>query len=89
MCVCKQDISSREAWTDLIFSMWVYHIEYKNPIVFGVGQRSFGVNSGQIVKTMISQEWKLGQLSYLVYHIEYKSLLFLVEVKCHLGSSDF
>ena len=36
------------------------------------------------VLNTISQEGKLGQLSYLVYHIEYKSLLFLVEVKCHL-----
>ena len=31
--------------------MQVYHIEYKNPIVFGGGQRSFEVNRGQIVKT--------------------------------------
>ena len=28
------------------------NIEYKKPIVFGGGQRSFGVNRGQIVKIL-------------------------------------
>ena len=37
--------------------MKLYHIEYKNPIVFGRSQRSFGVKLNN----------KLGQLSYLVF----------------------
>ena len=49
---CNHDISRREAQTVLIFGMLVYHIEYKKPIVFGGGQMSFGVNRGQIVKTL-------------------------------------
>ena len=40
------------ASTGLIFGVQVYHNEYKKPIVFGGGQRSFGVNSDQIVKTL-------------------------------------
>ena len=58
MCVCvvtpacKHDISSREARADLIFGVLMFHIEYKKPIVFGGGQRSFGVNRGQTVKTL-------------------------------------
>ena len=43
------NISRRETCTDLIFGMKVYHIDYKNPIVFGGGQRSFGVNSGEVL----------------------------------------
>ena len=31
---CKHDISRREAWTDLIFGMYVYHIKYNTPVVF-------------------------------------------------------
>ena len=73
------NISRREAWTNLIFGMYMYPIENKKPIVFGRGHRSFGVSRGQtenLVNT-ISQEGKLGQLSYLVIgilvnHIEYK-----------------
>ena len=30
-----------KAWIDLIFGMYVYHIEYKKPNVLGGGQRSF------------------------------------------------
>ena len=89
---CKHDISRREAWTDLIFGISVYHIEYKNPIVFGGGQRSFGVNGSKCINLVntISQKWKLGQVSYLIYWcttLSMKSLLFLVEVKGHLGST--
>ena len=42
----------RETWTNLIFGVLVYHIEYKKPIVFGRGQRSFGFNTGQIGKML-------------------------------------
>ena len=37
---------------DLIHSMCIVHIEYMVPIVFGAGQRSFGVPRGQIVNTL-------------------------------------
>ena len=46
---CKRDISRREAWTNLIFGMYMYPIEYKKPIGFGGGQRPFGV---KIFKTL-------------------------------------
>ena len=138
---CKHDISRRETWTDLLFSMLVYLIEYKKPIVFGGGQRSFEVNRGQIVKpckqylkkgsldrshiwyvgvpcwvqkaycfwwrskviwgqqgsncgnhvNTLSQKGKLGQISYLVCRctlLSTRSLLLLVEVKGHLGSTE-
>ena len=48
---CKHDISRREASTDLIFGMLVYHNKYKKYIVFGGCQRSFEVNKGWIVNT--------------------------------------
>ena len=70
----------------------MYHIEYKKPIDFGGGQRSFGVNGSNcenLVNT-ISQQGKLRQSSYLVYRcttLSKRSLLFLVEVKGHLGST--
>ena len=35
-----------------MFGMLMYHIDYNKPIVFGGGQRLFGVNRGQIVKTL-------------------------------------
>ncbi|KAJ8047117.1 hypothetical protein HOLleu_06023 [Holothuria leucospilota] len=52
----------------------------KNPIVFGGGQRSPGVTGGQTLKTLFSN----------VVHgcpiLRGSTLLFLVEVKGHLGS---
>ncbi|KAJ8029559.1 hypothetical protein HOLleu_28989 [Holothuria leucospilota] len=57
MCVCdalacKHDISRRVTVTELILGVWVGHIEKMIPIVFGGGQRSFGVRRGQNVKTL-------------------------------------
>ena len=42
---CKHDISSGVSVTNLIFGVWVGHIECMIPIVFGGGQRSFGDDS--------------------------------------------
>ena len=65
--------------------------ERKNPIVFGGGQRSFGVTGGQSVKNfenMITQQVLMLGISY----VENKwvlvlrcSLSFLVEIKGCLG----
>ena len=49
---CKHGISRRVSVTILIFGVWVDHIEQMIPIVFGGGQRSFGVTRGQKVKTL-------------------------------------
>ncbi|KAJ8046241.1 hypothetical protein HOLleu_04856 [Holothuria leucospilota] len=38
------------------------HIERKNPIVFGGGQRSFGVTRGQTLKTLFTRYLKVGSL---------------------------
>ena len=38
------------------------HIERKNPIVFGGGQRSPGVTGGQKLKTLLTRYLKLGSL---------------------------
>ncbi|KAJ8047453.1 hypothetical protein HOLleu_06450 [Holothuria leucospilota] len=38
------------------------HIERKNPIVFGMGQRSPGVTRGQTLKTLLTQYLKVGSL---------------------------
>ena len=58
------------------------------PIVFCEGQRSFGVNRGQIVKTLQTGYFKKGlDRSHIWYRcntLSTRSLLFLVEVKCHL-----
>ncbi|KAJ8039779.1 hypothetical protein HOLleu_13887 [Holothuria leucospilota] len=35
------------------------HIERKNPIVFGGGQRSFGVTRGQTLKTLFTRYLKM------------------------------
>ena len=48
---CKHDISRTVSVNNLIFGMWVGHVEMI-PIVFGGGQRSFGVTRGQKVKTL-------------------------------------
>ena len=45
---------------DLILTMWIAHTEYMIPIVFGGGQRSFGVIRGQKVKTMLTLYLKKG-----------------------------
>ena len=69
----------------------MYHIEYKNLIVFGEGQRSFGVNRNQILETLLAWYIK-NKVSYLVYWVcryttlSKRNLLFLWEVKGHLGS---
>ncbi|KAJ8027848.1 hypothetical protein HOLleu_29920 [Holothuria leucospilota] len=36
------------------------HIERKNPIVFGGGQRSSGVTGGQTLKTLLTRYLKKG-----------------------------
>lgn len=66
---CQQNIAKREVLTDLIFSMYVNHIQNKNPFVFGGDQRSLEVNihvsnCGNI-SNMIYQERKLALVSYL------------------------
>ncbi|KAJ8029398.1 hypothetical protein HOLleu_28777 [Holothuria leucospilota] len=38
------------------------HIERKNPIVFGGGQRSPGVTGGQTLKTLLTQYLEVGSL---------------------------
>ena len=38
------------------------HIERKNPIVFGGGQRSFGVTGGQNLKILLTRYLKIGSL---------------------------
>ncbi|KAJ8035893.1 hypothetical protein HOLleu_19708 [Holothuria leucospilota] len=38
------------------------HIERKNPIVFGGGQRSPGVTGGQNLKTLLTQYLEIGSL---------------------------
>ncbi|KAJ8026380.1 hypothetical protein HOLleu_34205 [Holothuria leucospilota] len=38
------------------------HIERKNPIVFGGGQRSPGVSGGQTLKTLLTQYLEVGSL---------------------------
>ena len=45
---------------NLIRGMQVPHTEYKNPVVFGGGQRSFGVTRGQTLKTLCTQYLKKG-----------------------------
>ncbi|KAJ8020031.1 hypothetical protein HOLleu_41866 [Holothuria leucospilota] len=55
------------------------HIERKNPIVFGGGQRSSGVTGGQNLKTLFTQYLKC-------VVVRGRILSFLVEVKGHLGS---
>ena len=66
----KHNSRNREAWTDLIFGMLMYLIEYKKPIVFGGGQRSFGIIRGQncknLVKHNFSRQWSLDR-SYAWY----------------------
>ncbi|KAJ8049339.1 hypothetical protein HOLleu_02043 [Holothuria leucospilota] len=52
----------------------------QNPIVFGGGQRSFGVTRGQTLKTLFSN------LVHRCPILRGRTLLFLVEVKGHLGS---
>ena len=49
---CKHDMSRRVSVNNLIFGVWVDHIEQMIPIVFGGGQRSFGVMRGHKVKTL-------------------------------------
>ena len=57
---CKHDISRWVNVRDLILTMWIAHTEYMIPIVFGGGQRSFGVIRGQKVKTMLTLYLKKG-----------------------------
>ncbi|KAJ8025096.1 hypothetical protein HOLleu_35207 [Holothuria leucospilota] len=42
--------------------MWMHYGKRKNPIVFGGGQRSFGVTRGQNLKTLFTQYLKIGSL---------------------------
>ena len=45
---------------DIKLGMTIPYIEYKNPIGFGGGQRSFGVTRGQKLKTLCTQYIKKG-----------------------------
>ena len=65
---CKHDISRREAWTDLIWYVgvpyWVqepYCFWWRSKVIWG----QQGSNCQNLLNT-ISQEGKLGQLSYLI-----------------------
>ncbi|KAJ8019296.1 hypothetical protein HOLleu_42176 [Holothuria leucospilota] len=40
----------------------MHYGKWKNPIVFGGGQRSFGVTRGQTLKTLFTRYLKLGSL---------------------------
>ncbi|KAJ8049085.1 hypothetical protein HOLleu_01665 [Holothuria leucospilota] len=55
------------------------HIERKNPIVFGGGQRSPGVTEGQTLKTVLTQYLEVGSLDefHTLYmpHIERKNAI--------------
>ncbi|KAJ8050071.1 hypothetical protein HOLleu_03122 [Holothuria leucospilota] len=42
--------------------MWMHYSERKNPIVFGGGQRSFGVTRGQTLKTLLTCYLQVGSL---------------------------
>ncbi|KAJ8045107.1 hypothetical protein HOLleu_08039 [Holothuria leucospilota] len=53
--------------------------ERRNPIIFGGGQRSSGVTRGQTQKTLLTRYLKC-------LMVRGRTLLFLVEVKGHLGS---
>ena len=65
----------------------------KNLSVFGGGQRSFGVTLGQTLKTLLTPYLNVG--SFDEFHIvcrcvmvRQRTMLFLVEVKGHLGSPE-
>ena len=66
--------------------------ERKNPIVFGGGQRSSGVTGGQTLKILLTPYLDVGSLDkfhFVVFRCvmaRLSTLLFLVEVKGHLGS---
>lgn len=49
----------------IIHGIWIFHIEYKNPVVVGVGQWSFEVIRGQTLKPLniISQDRTHGYFS--------------------------
>ncbi|KAJ8039840.1 hypothetical protein HOLleu_13969 [Holothuria leucospilota] len=38
--------------------MWMTYGEKMNPVIFGGGQRSFGVTESQILKTLLTQYLK-------------------------------
>ena len=63
------------------------HIVRKNPIVFGGGQRSFGVTRGQILKTLFTRYLKLGSLDR--FHTYYVDALWCEEEPyCFSWGSD-
>ena len=65
----QYDILRKEAWIDL-------HIEYKQSVVFGGGQRTFEVKRGQIMKKRRSLEpWTDLIFGMSVYPIECKKLI--------------
>ncbi|KAJ8034922.1 hypothetical protein HOLleu_21950 [Holothuria leucospilota] len=39
--------------------MWMTYGEKMNPVIFGGGQRSFGVTESQILKTLLTQYLKI------------------------------
>ena len=57
--------------------MEMHYGQKKNPIVFGGGQRSWGVARGQSLKTLLTQYLKLGSLDKV--HIWYVDALWLAE----------
>ena len=87
--------SRREAWTDLIFIYYVgVPYSLQEAYCFGGGQISFGVNIHESIcedlVNRISQEGKLGQITYLVYRctiFSARSLVFLVVVTGHVWST--
>ncbi|KAJ8037199.1 hypothetical protein HOLleu_17953 [Holothuria leucospilota] len=57
------------------------HIEWKNPIVFGGGQRSPGVTGGQTLKTVLTQYLEAGSLDE--FHTLYVDALWYEEEPYH------